>query len=117
MTGGRIVVLGETGINFAAGMSGGIAYVYDPYQQFDGLCNLEMVDLELVTDPLDSEELKGLITNYYKYTQSDRASMILSDWDKYLPFFVKVFPIEYRKVLGKMSKEDEATERQEVWHG
>ncbi|MBW1984588.1 MAG: glutamate synthase large subunit, partial [Deltaproteobacteria bacterium] len=97
MTGGRIVVLGDTGINFAAGMSGGIAYVYDPYQQFDGLCNLEMVDLELVTDPLDSEELKGLITNYYKYTQSDRASMILSDWDKYLPFFVKVFPIEYRK--------------------
>jgi len=117
MTGGRIVVLGDTGINFAAGMSGGIAYVYDPYQQFDGLCNLEMVDLELVIDPLDSAELKGLITNYYHYTQSERASMILSDWDKHLPFFVKVFPIEYRKVLGKMSKEDEATERQEIWHG
>jgi glutamate synthase domain-containing protein 2/glutamate synthase domain-containing protein 3 len=117
MTGGRVVVLGDTGINFAAGMSGGIAYVYDPHQQFDGLCNLEMVDLELVIDPQDIDELKGMIASHYEYTQSKKASSILSDWEKHLPFFVKVFPIEYRKVLGKMSKEDEATERQEVWHG
>ena len=117
MTGGRVVVLGDTGINFAAGMSGGIAYVFDPEQKFDGNCNLEMVDLELVTDTQDMDELKGLIANHYEYTQSKRASMILSDWDKHLPFFVKVFPIEYRKVLGKMSKEDAAIERQEVWHG
>lgn len=117
MTGGRVVVLGGTGINFAAGMSGGIAYVYDPHQQFDGLCNLEMVDLELVTDPLDIDELKKLIANHYGYTKSRKAFSILSDWDKHLPFFVKVFPIEYRKVLGKMSKEDQAIERQEVWHG
>jgi glutamate synthase (NADPH/NADH) large chain len=117
MTGGRVVVLGDTGINFAAGMSGGIAYVYDPKQKFDGLCNLEMVDLELVKEPPDVEELKNMILRYFNYTGSQKASHIISHWDDCLPYFVKVFPIEYRKVLGMMSKEDEATERQEVWHG
>jgi len=117
MTGGRVVVLGGTGINFAAGMSGGIADVYDPDQQFDRLCNLEMVDLELVTDPPDIAELKEMITRHKDFTESGKASYILSHWDECLPFFVKVFPIEYRRVLGMMIKEDEETERQEVWHG
>lgn len=117
MTGGRVVVLGETGINFAAGMSGGIAYVYDPHQRFDDRCNLDMVDLELVCDDSDIEELKMMILNHFEYTKSAKAEQILNHWDENLPFFVKVFPMEYRKVLGKMSKEDEATERQEVWHG
>lgn len=117
MTGGRVVVIGETGINFGAGMSGGIAYVYDPDQHFDGLCNLEMVDLELIIDLQDIDELKAMITQHHAYTGSRRASHILTHWDDSLPLFVKVFPIEYRKVLGKMSKEDQEIERQEVWHG
>ena len=117
MTGGRVVVLGDTGINFAAGMSGGIAYVYDPDQQFDLLANLEMVDLEIVTEPADIDELRALIGKHLEYTGSGRASHIISNWDACLPHFVKVFPTEYRKALGRMSKEDEAIEREEVWHG
>ena len=117
MTGGRVVVLGNTGINFGAGMSGGIAYVYDPERVFDGNCNLEMVDLELVREAKDVEELKEMITRHVKYTGSKRAAEILQDWDARLPFFIKVFPMEYRRVLGKMSREDEATEREEVQHG
>jgi glutamate synthase (NADPH/NADH) large chain len=117
MTGGRVVVLGETGNNFAAGMSGGIAYVYDPHRRFDSLCNLEMVDLELVREESDINELRGLIEKHLHYTGSGKAADILEHWDACLPFFVKVFPMEYRRVLGMMSKEDEATEREEVQHG
>jgi glutamate synthase domain-containing protein 3 len=117
MTGGRVVVLGETGINFAAGMSGGIAYVYDPHQRFDERCNLDMVDLELVSEQADRDELHALIERHRQYTGSRRATAILANWEETLPFFVKVFPMEYRRVLGMMSKEDEATERVEVQHG
>jgi glutamate synthase domain-containing protein 3 len=117
MTGGRVVVLGSTGMNFAAGMSGGIAYVYDPLQHFDRNCNLEMVDLELVLEEKDIQELKQMICRHVKYTGSKKASEILTNWDASLPYFIKVFPMEYRRVLGKMSKEDEATEREEVQHG
>ncbi len=116
MTGGRVVVLGRTGINFAAGMSGGIAYVYDPNGGFDSRCNLDMVDLESVRDAKDIEELKGMINLHFKHTGSRKAEEILLDWDARLPFFVKVFPMEYRRVLGQMSKEDEATVREEVEH-
>jgi glutamate synthase domain-containing protein 3 len=117
MTGGRVVVLGDTGMNFAAGMSGGIAYIYDPDRVFDRNCNLEMVDLELVREEKDIEEVKGMITRHVKYTGSKKAAEILLNWDASLPYFIKVFPMEYRRVLGKMSKEDEATERVEVQHG
>ena len=117
MTGGRVVVLGDTGINFGAGMSGGIAYVYDPDQQFDGRCNLEMVDLEIIRENEDIDELKTMIQQHLEYTGSPKARKILSNWEDCLPYFVKVFPMEYRKVLGKMIKEDEAIERQEVQHG
>ena len=117
MTGGRVVVLGNTGINFAAGMSGGIAYIYDPEQRFDSRCNLDMVDLELVEENRDEEELKRMIERHHGYTGSETAARILDDWDANLPFFVKVFPMEYRRVLGKMSKEDQATEREEVQDG
>ena len=116
MTGGRVVVLGEVGINFAAGMSGGIAYVYDPDQQFDSQCNLDMVDLELVRDEKDIDELKEMISRHLEMTGSRKAATIIKHWDACLPFFVKVFPMEYRRVLGKMSKEDEATEREEIQH-
>ncbi len=117
MTGGRVVVLGETGINFAAGMSGGIAYVYDSDGLFDTRCNLDMVDLELVTDKSDVEELRELVERHFSCTGSARAAWILNHWEGCLPLFVKVFPMEYRRVLGKMSKEDEATERVEIDHG
>ncbi|MCX5681219.1 MAG: glutamate synthase large subunit [Candidatus Omnitrophica bacterium] len=114
MTGGRIVILGGTGVNFAAGMSGGIAYVYDPDNKLDGRCNLDMVDLELVTDKEDIKELKGMIERHVHYTGSLKAKDILDHWEACLPFFVKVFPMEYRRVLGRMMKEDEEAQRKEV---
>ena len=113
MTGGRIVVLGSTGVNFGAGMSGGIAYVLDETGMFDNSCNLDMIDLELVTEPGDEAELRGLIERHRGFTGSRRAAEILDDWDNYLPRFLKVFPMEYRRVLGAMTREDEATERAE----
>jgi len=113
MTGGRVVVLGETGVNFAAGMSGGIAYVYDPHSVFDGRCNLDMVDLEIVEEEEDVRELRSLVEKHLARTGSRRAGKILDDWEASLPLFVKVFPMEYRRVLGRMSKADEAVERAE----
>jgi len=117
MTGGRVVVLGKTGFNFAAGMSGGIAYVYDPERVFDRNCNLEMVDLETLVDENDINELKAMIKRHVDYTGSKKATRILDSWESSLPAFIKVFPMEYRRVLGMMSREDEATEREEVRHG
>jgi glutamate synthase domain-containing protein 2/glutamate synthase domain-containing protein 1/glutamate synthase domain-containing protein 3 len=117
MTGGRVVILGETGVNFAAGMSGGIAYVFDESRQFEGRCNLDMVDLEMVTEEHDIEELRGLIRKHAELTGSARAAGILSAWEQNLPLFIKVFPMEYRRVLGRMTKADEATEREEVPRG
>ncbi|MDD2711057.1 MAG: glutamate synthase large subunit [Verrucomicrobiae bacterium] len=114
MTGGRVVILGETGLNFAAGMSGGIAYVYDPDHRFDGRCNLDMVDLELLEDPDDIEEVQTMIQKHLDYTGSRRARQILNGWETSVHAFVKVFPMEYRRVLGLMSKEDESTEREVV---
>jgi glutamate synthase domain-containing protein 3 len=111
------VVLGRTGVNFAAGMSGGIAYVYDEDRLFDTRCNLAMVDLEIVEDHNDCEELKGLIHRHYVYTGSRKACFILENWQACLPSFVKIFPMEYRRVLGKMMKEDEEVPREEVIHG
>jgi len=117
MTGGRVVVLGATGINFGAGMSGGIAYVYDESRLFDSRCNLDMVDLELVAAEGDIKELRGMIKRHLDFTGSAKAAFILDHWEAALPFFVKVFPMEYRRALGMMSKEDEAIEREEVQHG
>ena len=117
MTGGRVVVLGTTGLNFAAGMSGGIAYVYDEDGLFDVRCNLEMVDLEPVREPHDIKELKRLISRHVALTGSQRAQMMLNHWEEHLPRFVKVFPMEYRRVLGQMMREDVDTAREEVVHG
>jgi glutamate synthase (NADPH/NADH) large chain len=113
MTGGRVVILGSTGVNFGAGMSGGIAYVYDETGMFDGNCNLEMIDLELVEDAADGKELKSMLEKHVKYTGSVKAAHILQHWEESLPHFIKVFPTEYKLVLGQMSREDEATEREE----
>ncbi len=117
MTGGRVVVIGRTGVNFAAGMSGGIAYVYDEDGGFDSRCNLEMVDLEPLGEPADVRELRGLLERHVQHTASAKAREILDRWDESLPRFVKVFPMEYRRALGRMSREDEQTEREEVLHG
>jgi len=114
MTGGRVVILGETGVNFGAGMSGGIAYVYDPDGRFDSRCNLAMIDLDFMEDKADIAELKSMLERHVEYTGSKKAKHILENWDSSLASFVKVFPMEYRRVLGKMMKEDEAVEREAV---
>ena len=114
MTGGRVVVLGPTGINFAAGMSGGIAYVYDEKGLFDNNCNLGMVDLELISKDEDEQELKNMLKQHLKYTNSSQAAMLLDNWKEKRAHFVKVLPTEYRRYLGEMSRDDEATERDEV---
>jgi len=117
MTGGRVVVLGHTGLNFAAGMSGGIAYVYDADGLFDVRCNLEMVDLEPVRLAADIVELQRLIARHVQATGSRLGQEMLDRWEEHLPRFVKVFPMEYRRVLGQMMREDENTAREEIVHG
>ena len=99
MTGGRVVVLGETGRNFAAGMSGGIAYVWDKNHNFDYFCNMDMVEINLVEDTTSRKELKELIRNHYLYTGSPLAGRILDDWNRYVEEFIQVVPIEYKRVL------------------
>jgi glutamate synthase domain-containing protein 2/glutamate synthase domain-containing protein 3 len=101
MTGGRVVVIGPTGRNFAAGMSGGIAYVYDDNSMFPKLCNKEMVELE-TSDKLKPEDIatiRTLLENHYKFTGSAKAKAILDDWENELRWFIKVMPTDYRRVL------------------
>jgi glutamate synthase (NADPH/NADH) large chain len=132
MTGGVVVVLGRTGRNFAAGMSGGIAYVIDEDGTFQSRCNMAMVELEPVLDEeniaervyhqfndleahgrvdvmsdltrFDAERLHGLVSAHARYTGSTLASAILADWKKYCPLFRKVMPVEYRRALAEMAK-------------
>ena len=100
MTGGVAVILGNTGRNFAAGMSGGIAYVYDTSNNFAANCNLEMVELDPL-DETDAIQLKAFIQQHFKYTNSSVAAFILKDFDHQLTHFIKVFPTDYKKVLAK----------------
>jgi glutamate synthase domain-containing protein 3 len=102
MTRGTVVVLGKTGCNFAAGMSGGVAYVLDELQLFDTLCNLDMVELESVWHKEDKELLYDLIRRHLSWTSSRQAQRILDAWPEMIGRFVKVFPIDYRKALDKM---------------
>ena len=99
MTGGRVVVIGPTGRNFAAGMSGGIAYVHDTSGQFKDLCNLEMVELERPEKAEDVKTIRRLLENHRKYTGSPVAKAILDDFEEELKWFVKVMPTDYRRVL------------------
>ena len=99
MTGGTVVVLGETGRNFAAGMSGGVAYVYDRDGQFRSRCNLEQVELEAITDPGDRFLLKNLLEDHVRFTGSLRAGQVLDHFDALLNRFVRVMPTEYKRVL------------------
>jgi len=122
MTGGTIVVLGQTGCNFGAGMSGGIAYVLDEMQLFDTLCNLDMVELESVWKEEDKGLLHDLIQRHYQWTASAQAKRLLETWQDAVGKFVKVVPIDYRKALEKMrAAEQRDTETtpatEEVFYG
>jgi glutamate synthase (NADPH/NADH) large chain len=99
MTGGRVVILGPTGRNFAAGMSGGVAYIWDPLDRFLANCNLGMVELEKIVADDDVAELRELIEKHARYTDSAPAARVLEDWDLCLAQFVKVMPTDYKRVL------------------
>ncbi len=120
MTGGRVVIIGETGRNFAAGMSGGIAYVLDEEDVFPSRVNLEMVDLEELTTPDDRQEVLDLLRKHVEYTDSARARYVLDHWDELVHKFVKVMPVDYRRALEELQKEAEAARAgalEEVGHG
>ena len=103
MTGGKAVILGATGRNFAAGMSGGVAYVLDDNKDFAAKCNMEMVSLETVVCESESLELKALIAEHFAATGSDVANELLNDWDNNVQRFVKVMPVDYKRMQGYMN--------------
>ena len=106
MTGGKVVVLGKTGRNFAAGMSGGIAYVYDPENKFsNGLCNTETIEFENISEE-DAAELKAIIEKHVLYTESKKGARLLADWNASLDNFVKVMPTEYKRALERIATEE-----------
>ena len=106
MTGGKVIVLGKTGRNFAAGMSGGIAYVYDPENKFsNGLCNTETIEFEYISEE-DAAELKAIIEKHVLFTESKKGAKLLADWDTSLDNFVKVMPTEYKRALERIATEE-----------
>jgi glutamate synthase (NADPH/NADH) large chain len=108
MTGGRVIILGETGKNFGAGMSGGIAYVFDESETFKHQVNPEMIDL----DPMEMEDfelVRTMLRNHFTYTASKRALDILNDWDSAQKHFVKVMPRDYKRVLEEKKKNQVST--------
>ena len=104
MTGGKVVILGQTGRNFAAGMSGGVAYVLDDNKDFAHKCNMEMVELETLDCADGIAELKTLITEHLENTQSEVAKGLLADWDAAIKRFVKVMPVDYKQMQGYMDQ-------------
>ena len=98
MTGGRVVVLGPTGRNFAAGMSGGVAYVWNGLGDFDYYCNMELVELSLIEDEADNRELHRLISAHFERTRSPLAARMLDNWTQYVSQFIKVVPVEYKRI-------------------
>jgi glutamate synthase domain-containing protein 3 len=101
MTNGLVIVLGYTGRNFAAGMSGGVAYVYDDQGDFSTRrCNKASVDLEPLVDPADVDRVRGLLARHRDLTGSPRAAWVLEHWGTEQPKFIKIFPHEYKRVLG-----------------
>ena len=115
MTGGRILVLGSTGRNFAAGMSGGIAYVLDMAQDFPSKVNVEMVELSEVDDPTEIAFVRGLVEDHHHYTGSELAARILQDFNRALPRFVKVLPTDYKRILAEQAAEAEAAKKAEYF--
>jgi glutamate synthase (ferredoxin) len=108
MTGGRVVVLGLTGRNFAAGMSGGVAYVLDEAGDFNRRCNQQMVALEKLQDPAEIEVVRQMIQHHADYTRSQRASNVLGSWEQIVPRFVKVMPKDYKRMLESIRRVTEA---------
>jgi glutamate synthase domain-containing protein 3 len=106
MTGGRVVVLGSTGRNFAAGMSGGIAYVWDRHRTFNLNCNLATVALEKIEIGEEEEEVKEMIERHGQFTGSTVAAQVLGHWDEFLSQCVKVMPIDYKRVLEQTKKQE-----------
>ena len=111
MTGGRVAVLGPTGRNFGAGMSGGIAYVYDEHHDFPGRCNPELVELESLSEH-DEAELKDLIAEHAERTGSPVAQRMLDDWDASVRRFVKVMPRDYKRALAERAAAEAAAAEQ-----
>jgi len=108
MTGGTVVVLGPTGRNFAAGMSGGVAYVLDEAGNFAAHCNKALVGLEKIEDPAETESLRNLIQKHADYTRSQKAFKVLALWEEMLPRFVKVMPKDYKRVLQALKKAEQS---------
>jgi glutamate synthase domain-containing protein 3 len=105
MTGGRVVVLGRTGRNFAAGMSGGVAYVYDEDGGFRGRCNTALVDFDPIEEA-DAIELRELVAEHLQRTESVVSERLLADWDASLARFVKVMPKDYKRALAELAAEE-----------
>jgi glutamate synthase (ferredoxin) len=108
MTGGRVVVIGPAGRNFAAGMSGGIAYVLDEAGDFHRRCNQQMVGLEKLSDPAEIEEIRQMIQRHAQYTKSQRALNVLELWQEMVPKFVKVMPKDYKRMLQAIQRVQQA---------
>jgi glutamate synthase (ferredoxin) len=104
MTGGKVVVLGLTGRNFAAGMSGGVAYILDEAGDFATRCNQQMVGLETLVDPEEINDLYQLIQSHADYTGSQKATQVLGNWAEMVPKFVKVMPKDYKRVLESLKQ-------------
>ena len=104
MTGGRVAVLGRTGRNFGAGMSGGVAYVYNYGGDFESRCNKELILLEEMTRDKDIAELKTMIENHVKYTGSERGKEILDNFDEELKNFIKVIPKAYKEMIEEIDR-------------
>jgi glutamate synthase (ferredoxin) len=104
MTGGKVVVLGKTGRNFAAGMSGGVEYIVDEAGDFSTRCNKQMVGLEKLTAADEIEEVRQMIEHHAQYTQSARAKHILANWTEYVSKFVKVMPNDYKRMLAAIKR-------------
>ncbi|MCJ1433823.1 glutamate synthase [NADH] [Xylographa pallens] len=113
MTGGRVLILGGTGRNFAAGMSGGIAYVLDMNRDFASKVNMEMVELSGVEDPTEIAFVRGLIEDHHHYTGSELAARVLLDFNRALPRFVKILPTDYKRVMAEEAAKAEAAKKAE----
>jgi NAD(P)H-dependent glutamate synthase small subunit len=113
MTGGRVLILGETGRNFAAGMSGGIAYILDLHQTFMSKLNPEMVEASGIDDPVEIAFVRGLIEDHHHYTGSELAARILLDFNRALPRFVKILPVDYKRVLEEEAAREAEAKRAE----
>ncbi len=103
MTGGRAIILGETGRNFAAGMSGGIAYVLDETGRFPALVNKEMVELDELADD-DRNYIHRMVKQHVQYTGSVPGQRVLNDWDNLIGKFVKIMPVDYKRALAELAK-------------